>query len=257
MARVNYVKHAQQRFKTVPVLDEEGKPKRAQVFRRDGVTPKTTKRGEPIFRKITVEDKTQPLPNRACEVCKTEIKPGMPYKWIQPRSGPYGGHKRFRCGTCPAWQVWDYSHSLGAELARISHEFHGALDDAQSEDDVQGALDDAAQQVEDLAQEKRDSAENMESGFGHATYQSDELSETADSLEEWAREFASATIPEYPEPEETDCEDCTDLGDADAWECKQCNGDRTFTPEEPTEAQIEDWHEALHNDLSVVDESPV
>jgi hypothetical protein len=225
MARTHYVEHAKQRYEMVPVTDADGNQLVSQVNR-------TTKTGRAVEMKRTKADKTRPLPNLVCERDGTEIKPGDPYKWIQPKSGPYGGVKRIRCGTCPAWQVWEYSHSLSAQLAQVSFEFWNSVRSAENADDVQTALDDAAQAVRDIADEKRDSASNIEAGFQHPTEQSEELEQIADDLDAWADEIETATIPDFPdEPEEDDEE----------------------TPEE----LLETWREECESDLSIVDESPV
>jgi hypothetical protein len=196
MARVNYVKHARARFEMVPVTNEDGSVKQVPVLRADG-TPKKTKRGKEIYRTLTVQDRTKPLPNYKCGKCGKEIEPGMPYKWIEPRSGPYGGRMMVRCADCPTWQVWEYSSSLSARIAQIQHNAGEALSaDFDTPDDVTSILNDVAQEVRDLATEKQEAADNMESGFGHATYQSDELSETAQNLESWADDIEQADIPD-------------------------------------------------------------
>lgn len=140
MARITHVKSARQRYATVPVLDENGQPKKIPVMRKDG-TQKVTKHGKEVFRVLTTEDKSQPKPNRTCDKCGTEIKVGDPYKWIAPKSGPYGGHKRFRCGTCPAWQVWEYSSSFSARISQLQHEAEATLGDATGFDDLRSACE--------------------------------------------------------------------------------------------------------------------
>lgn len=119
MARITYVKKAQQRFATVPVIDPKtGKQKQTPVMttkevrQEDGTyakvqVQKTTKRGLPVFMKVTEADKSQPLPNRTCGKCGREIEVGQPCKHISPKSGPYGGRTLFRCDGCPNWHVWE------------------------------------------------------------------------------------------------------------------------------------------------------
>lgn len=119
MARVTYVKKAQQRYEMVPVIDPEtGQQKVTPVMGRNG-EQKTSKRG-PVFMRVTEADKSKPLPNLKCEKCGIEIKPGG--------------------------EVY------------------------------------------------RESAQNMEDGFGHETYQSAELNEKADALESAADEIESAAL---------------------------------------------------------------
>lgn len=251
MARVHYVKAARQRYEMKPVLDKDGSQKRADVSR-------TTKRGRAVTRRLSEPDLTRPKPNHDCGKCGREIKVGDPYKWIAPKSGPYGGYKRYRCGTCPTWQVWEYSGSLPAQLARVSHEFWEAVDSAESVEDVEQALQDAANEVRDLAEQRRESAQNMEDGFQHATSASDDLKQQAEDLDSWAQDIEQATVPPLPDPEEQDCEFCEDGSpDEGDSQCRECSGTGKVTPEEPTEEQMDAWHDECQNDLTIVDESPV
>lgn len=227
MARIHYVKRAQQRYATKPVLDAEGNPVVKPIDR------KTRRTGRQVTVRVTEPDYTKPLPNHKCDRCGVEIEPGMSYKWVQPKSGPYGGRKRYRCGKCPPWQVWELSSSLSARLAEVSFIFWRAIDSAESEDDVQAAQDEAAQTVRDIAEEKREAAQNTEEGFGHATSQSDELNDIADQLDSWADEIEGEDIPEFPEADE-EAED-----------------------EVSEEERLENWREELTGSLAAVDESPV
>lgn len=215
MARITRVQRAQQRYKMVPVIDPEtGQQKRTPVMGRNG-QQKTNKHGRPVFMDVTVADKSQPLPNRNCGKCGTEIKVGQPYKHISPRSGPYGGRTMYRCAACPDWNVWEYSSSLSARVAEIGHDFWGDQDNWSSTDDVQESLNSAAERIREIAEEKREGASNIEEGFGHETSQSQELNETADSLDSWADEVEGVDLPDYPEPEEQDCDDCEGSGEVD------------------------------------------
>ena len=285
MARVTHVKKAQQRFKTVPVIDPEtGKQKVTPVMGRNG-QQKVSKRG-PVFLRVTMADKSQPLPNRTCGKCHQEIKVGDPYKHISPKSGPYGGRTLYRCAACPTWNVWEYSSSLSARTAEISHDFWNDQDSWEDQDGVQDSLNNAAERVREIAEEKREGASNIEDGFGHSTYQSDELNDIADQLDSWADDIEGADIPEYPEAEETDCwivvnvEDDTPVFDdqPEGWETPEeaqealetyleqhpddnaenfAVRDETFTPDEPTEEQIDEWRSEVESAVSVVDECPV
>lgn len=238
MARVTHVKHAQQRYATVPVLDDDGKPKRVPVMRKDG-TQKVTKRGQPVFMRVTREDRSKPKPLLTCDHCGRPIELGTPYKHITPKSGPYGGHQRNRHEACPTWQVWDYSSSLSAQTAQIEHDFNEGLTGVTDESEVQSLLDDAAQAVRDIAEEKRQSAQNIEDGFGHATSTSDDLNQVADDLDSWADEIEGASIPELPEHE-------ADPDDPDA-----DDGD------EHTDEEMNEWRDELSNSLTIVGECPV
>jgi hypothetical protein len=278
MARTTHVKKAQQRYETVVVLDDEGNPKRTPVMKsvKDYDTgevkqvQKTTKKGKPVFMTVTVADKSKPKPPETCTACHQPIEIGTPYKHITPKSGPYGGRRMARHEGCPGWQVWDYSSSLSAQLARISYDFNGAIDSAEGPDDVQSALDDAGASIEEIAGQKREGAENIENGYGHPTGQSEELEQMADDLEQWASDVTSATIPEMVDCEEctdgqkecetcggageqeveqgegmTQCEDCSGTGEL---ECDNCDG---------TGEDVEAFREAVRDEVTIIDESPV
>lgn len=246
MARVTFVQKAQARFEMVTVLDEDGQPKRTPVMRNG--TQKMSKRG-PVFMTVTVQDRTKPLPNYRCDRCGIEIEVGQPYKHVTPKSGPYGGNKKTRCDSCPVWQVWELSNSTSARCAEIVYNFERAVHDAQSPDDFKSAQDDAASEIRDIATEKTDGADNIESGFGHETQMSQELRELADLLEGWADEVEGYE-PETPEPSETECDECngegveeSSEGDGVEIECEECGGSGTYTPDEPTEDQIDEWRD--------------
>ncbi len=279
MARVTHVKKAQQRYETKPVLDPTtGEQKRTPVMRGDG-TQKTTKKGRLVFMDVTEADKDRPKPLLRCDfsgctIDEGRIAIGSAYKHITPKSGPYGGTQKSRHAEHPTWQVWEYSSSLGARIAQIQHGFD--IDSAENADDVQSALDSVAEEIDSLAEEKRESASSIEGGFGHPTSTSTELEEIADSLETWAEEVRSADIPEEPEPEEDDCDECggsgkednpdydpdeaaedEDYSEPEEIDCAECDGSGTVTPEEPTEEQWDEWRESLSDVQSIVDESPV
>lgn len=205
MARITHVKKAQQRYERVPVLDEDGQPKRTPVMDRRTGKQKVSKRG-PVFMDVTVDDRTKPKPNLRCDFpgCGVgpqpgQIVPGQAYKHITPKSGPYGGTQRNRHEEHPSWNVWEYSSSLSARIAEIESHFDPSQFD--NVEDLQSHLDEIAEEIRSLAEEKRESASNIEDGFGHATFASDELNEQADALESWADEVESLEIPEFPESE--------------------------------------------------------
>jgi hypothetical protein len=211
MARITRVAKAQQRYEQVPVIDPEtGEQKRTPVMKNG--KQKVTKTGRPVFMDITTADKNQPLPNRKCGKCGNEITVGSPYKHISPRSGPYGGRTLYRCISCPDWNVWEYSSSLSARVAEISFDFSNEQGNWESQDDVQSSLNDAAERVREIASEKEESAQNIEDGFGHSTSMSEELADVAQQLNDWADEIESADIPDYPEGEEQDCDQCDGTG---------------------------------------------
>lgn len=262
MPRVTHVKRAQQRYETKPVIDPAtGEQKVVPVMNSRTGEQKKSKSGRLTFLRVTERDLDRPKPMPQCDFpgCKhetREIKVGEPYKWIEPS----GQRVRNRHADCPSWNVWDYSSSLSARIAQIQD---GDPDDLGSEDDVSAWANEKAEEIRGLAEEKRESASNIEDGFGHETYQSAELNETADSLDAWADELEQVDIPTYPEPEEQDCEECSGTGeteatpDVDATPCEACDGSGQVTPDDPTEEQIGEWQqEAIEAVRNVLDEAP-
>ena len=267
MARTTHVARAQQRYETVPVIDPEtGQPKRTPVIRKDG-TPKKTKTGREIYMTVTKQDRDKPLPPYTCESCREPIEVGTPYKHITPKTGPSSGHKRTRHESCPSWQPWDLSDSLSAQLARIAYDYSQAVDSAESPDDIQSALDDAAGSVKEIAEQKTANAESIEGGFGHATSTSEELASIGEQLEEWAGEIESADIPEI-----SDCTECTDgkvecpacegtgkTTEALDTDCPDCSGDGEVECETcgGTGEDIDAWRDTVRDEVTIVDEVPV
>jgi hypothetical protein len=263
MARVTRVAKAQQRYETKPVLGEDGKPLKIALTKGDG-TPR------PVFITKTERDLTRPKPNLRCDFpgCEDpEIRPGQAYMWIKPKSGPYGGSQRNRHQTHRAWHVWEYSNSLSAQVARIEHD--ADVDSAESEDDVTSVLNDAAEAIRDLASQKREGAENIESGFGHATYQSEELEQQADDLESWADDVEATEVEDLSSFDcqaacsdgQADCPECDGTGTAQEDDglndkCDDCDGSGQVECEDcdgtgyDLEAARESWAEAVQEALS-------
>ena len=233
MPAITRVKAAQQRYEMVPVLDVHGEPVQVQVKNADG-SSKTTKDGHLVFMAKTVADKTKPKPPETCGKCAKTIEVGDPYKHMSPKSGPYGGRRLVRCEACEDWHQWEYSSSLSARLAEVSYYFWENISEVTNADDVTDALANAAQAIHDLAEEKRESASNIEEGFQHATYQSEELNEQADSLDSWADDIERADVPNAPEP---------------TWV------ESTEVP--PTAEDIEDWRSEVQEACSIVDDAPI
>ena len=284
MARITHVKSARQRFATVPVIDPAtGEQKTTPVMLTRKVrqengeytetkVQKKTKHGRPVFMKVTESDKNQPLPNYTCETCGGEIKVGDPYKHVTPKSGPYGGRTRRRCASCPTWEAWDLSNALWARIEQVISPAQTAVEDAKAEHDadaVRSALEEAAQGIRDLAEEKTEAAQNMEDGFGHETEQSMELADQGGELEQWADEIESAEVPDFPEePEgEQECAHCGGSGevdepesedsDGDTVECSKCAGEGQVEAMEVTEDQINDWETEVDQGADVLGSNPL
>ena len=245
MPRVTHVKKAQQRYATKVVLGEDGQPVKIPL------RGKTNKRGEQVYITRTVEDRDQPLPPEDCDFfpCQHEGKviwPGEPYKHMTPRSGPYGGVKRSRHEEHPSWNTWEYSSSLSARLDQVQYNAQTDLDTTGGEEgDFKGVADALAEGIRELADEKREAAESLESGFGHETQQSMDLAGEAAQLEAWADEAESFEEEAYPEPdhefEEPEDDEDEDL---DPNACANCGEPRDDHSDEPTEDEVEAWRSA-------------
>jgi hypothetical protein len=276
MARITHVKSAQQRYYQVPVLNEDGTPKQTPVLRKDG-TPKTTKKGRPILMRVTVADKSRPKPNLRCDfpgctIDGGEILPGTPYKHVSPKSGPYGGRQRNRHAAHPSWQQWDLSNSISAQAARIAHDFWDQFETLTEIDAsfVTDLLNTAAEEIRELAEQRRESAQNIEDGFGHAVSMSDELNQNADDLDYWADEVESVDIEDADdiEPEKVTCEECEgsgiidveveEDGDPETDECGNCNGSGEVDDEDAdADAAFDEWFDNARDACSVIDECPL
>lgn len=254
MAKIHYVSSAQQRYEMVPVIDPDtGQPKVITTSR--STRARNGRPSRPITQRVTQRDLSRPLPPETCEGCHEPINPGEAYRWVETKTA-YGSRRHVKHARCGSWQPWDLSDALWAQLARVSHAFQSALDSAESAEDVQAALEEAASEIEEIAEAKREAGDNVESGFGQATTQSDELHDIADELEQWAGEISSASVPDFPDPDDADCEACDGTGkDGEGDACDDCSG--TGHPSEVTETQLDEWREECRSDLSVVDESPV
>jgi hypothetical protein len=218
MPKIVRVKKAQQRYKMVPVIEEStGMQKRTPVLGKDG-KQKTDKRGNPTFRKVTKEDKSQPLDPEKCGKCGKEIAVGDPYKHTTVKR-TYGGVRMVRCVDCPDWRQWELTTSKMAPIMQAQDQT--SFDDCEDYQSIVDTLEEFANTVRDVAAEYEESADNIEDGFGHETYQSAELREKYEALEAWADE-----LEQLDEQEPEKCEDHVDSetdDDDDDPECEACD----------------------------------
>lgn len=122
-----------------------------------------------------------------CSSCRTEIPVGAPYKYFSKR---YGGKKAYclECRIRPS----DMTGGKRAQGLRIGEDLFESVRVAQTVDDVVDALRGAAEDATGLGEEYRESVENIESGFGHSTVVSEELSQLGDEFEDWAERLRTA-----------------------------------------------------------------
>jgi hypothetical protein len=152
MPQITHVKKAQQRYAQVPVLNDDGTPKESPVFRKDG-SPKLTKQGRPITMRVTVADKSQPLPPHTCGACGQPIEVGTAYKHVSIKSGPYGGRTLYRHEGCPTWRPSELTTSKMAGVYAAQEMAEDQIDGCETVDDLQALAADVASQVRDVAEE--------------------------------------------------------------------------------------------------------
>jgi len=170
---------------------------------------------------------------RTCAGCGTEIKPGDSYKWFANRIGRYSSRKNY-CANC---RIRPSMMTTSANLSAL-YAAQEAAEDAlarnpESLTDIAEIVREYAQGVRDVGEMYVESADAMEDGFGHETYQSQEIREKADACESAADEAESAAdeienmddpeadesdfLGEYEGEYEDDAEGNTIFADPDDW----------------------------------------
>jgi len=137
---------------------------------------------------------------RRCR-CGQVVQPGEAYKYINKKTGPRSGYMMYFCYRCTP-RPSDTMSGRAAQMAQIEEDYYDAVGQAVEIDDLLSAGAATANDIEEFADEIAEAAENMESGFGHSTAQTEIMTETADEIREWA-----VTLREYAEGwNEEDCE---------------------------------------------------
>lgn len=174
----------------------------------------------------------------ACGKCSKPIKAGAPYIHWKFR---YGG-KRIRCSTCPRPRQSELTNSDKLSRVYAAGEAVGDAIDAfrkdLDEEGLRSALESAAEELREVAEEYRESSSNVESGMnGNRMPICDELDEKADNLDAKADELedAAGAITEFDEDaaqEEADLE----AGEAIAEESE----DKAKTDDSDFDAKVEE-----------------
>lgn len=126
-----------------------------------------------------------------CRTCGKAIKAGESYKWAKPRTHRGGvGYKVRWCSDHSPTRAQLTSSPHLAALYDAEDAANSTISQAGSPEDVQQAVEDFAAAVRDeVAAGYAESADNIESGFGHETSTSAELREKAEGYEGWADEL--------------------------------------------------------------------
>ena len=200
-----------------------------------------------------------------CDHCGNPINIGDPYKWIAPRAHRAAkGIKRNRHTTCPAWRPSQTtsSHHLatiyGAQEAaedQISAVTVNSVEDTVgAEEDLKGIAEEFAESVMEASESYGESADAIEDGFGHETYQSEELREKSEAIESWADDVASYDTIEYEE--DLDCAEC---GEDESVSVHTDKDDEEYHEyQEAAVDDLEDWlNEQQDNLTNLIAEMPL
>jgi hypothetical protein len=206
MPKINFVKKAQPKYHTKPLLDPETGEQRVVV------TSKTTKGGRPVTRALTIRDLDRPKPNLECDFpgCGSpEILPGQSYKFLKLRFGQKNRHAEH-----PDWQVWEYSSSVSAQAARLQADMHKEIDDFEftSPEDFDALKESLAGQAEAFFEEREEAVENMPEQLQEGS----QAAEYRDAAEAWKDEIEDVEAPEHDDT----CLECEGTGSVDSDEQK-------------------------------------
>lgn len=130
---------------------------------------------------------------RRCTRCRIEIKPGDSYKWFSTRIGRMSQRKDF-CDNCQI-RASDQTTSSHLQTIYLAQESAHDTLDVSGEltlTDIAEAVRSYAEGVREAAESYGESADNIEEGFGHETYQSEEIREKSQACESLADELDSA-----------------------------------------------------------------
>lgn len=140
----------------------------------------------------------------SCGKCSKPIKKGSAYRWWKFR---FGGGKRIRCTACPRPRQSELTNSDKLSRCYAAGEaIQDAIDAFWKDGDIEGlrsAMEGAAQELEEVAEEYRDSASAVENGMNNRMPICDELEEKADNLDGKAQEIedAASSLEDFEEDE--------------------------------------------------------
>ena len=193
-----------------------------------------------------------------CRACGQPIEIGQPYKWFKQKQARGGIKKCYHpgCEIPPSHRTTSRMGTIWDAQAALS------LDGCESVEDIATEMQSFAETVREVGTEYTESADNMESGFGHETEQSSELRDRGEQLESWADDLESW---EFSGDSELDPEDYQTTGSdfseaVKAWEAKEPQGldynQNTEEGDEQYAAAISEWNaeEPDESDYQIPDE---
>lgn len=136
-----------------------------------------------------------------CGGCGEPIKAGDAYRWWTV--GFRSRYKNKRCAKCPLPPPSARESNPKISTVMAAQEaFGAAMGAAGDRDGFVSALTDYAEGIRDAASQWNESADEMESGFGHETEQSNEQRERGENAEAVADEIEQGAEQLDEEPEE-------------------------------------------------------
>jgi hypothetical protein len=164
-------------------------------------------KGITIMARITHVKKAQ-KDQGTCMVCHKTIRAGEPYKFFKNRIGMMSQRKVF-CGACPIRASHMTTSDKLATLYGIQEGLEDQAGNFTTLDDIKEALETAANEARDVAQEYEDSLSNMPEGLQQGDT-GQQIQEKVDAINEWADELESAAndveAMEAPDEIEPDAE---------------------------------------------------
>ena len=108
-------------------------------------------------------------------------------------------------------------------------------------DDVVSALEEAAEEAQAVSEEYTEGADNIVDGFGHETYQSEQMVESAESVERWAEALrdAAGDIENIDDPD----------GDQGDFDLSDYDGDTDDEGNPEDEDEFAEWLDAQRGSL--------
>lgn len=171
--------------------------------------------------------------NLTCERCREKIRKGDGYRWWANRlPGQRSSYRRIRCMNPECHPtIADLTPGRRGQLMQIQQDADKQIWAWDGEiEDLTGIAESVADEIREMAEELRESAQNIEDGFGHATSTSDELNERGDAMEGYADEIADCDFDDPPEFEDFE----------DNWEtCVVCNGEGEIVVDEDEDGNEE------------------
>ena len=133
----------------------------------------------------TIKNARKSKKDRNCSRCLHTIQPGESYHFIAKKVYPAGGYVIFYCSNHYP-RPSDTLSGKQADYARMHEDFEDSINSATTIEELTDALQSLEESVATLSSEYSESADNIEQGFGHTTYQSEIMESNHNNLESYA-----------------------------------------------------------------------